>query len=514
MKVCVTGILLATTCALQVAGQHIILADDKAYTKLKLKDESGPDCGVQLVFDSGGPNIIARTDLLGSDVPSAYTSDEIQINETVWNKKQTEVAHDVFSVLDAPFGQYHLSKDTNYSWCIYISYFGDTYLVPGAKCHPHATYNADKRPCNTTCVTTELFSEESRLLEFDGTAVYVYDVDPPEETLSEIAIVLALIIFLSVWLGWMRNATTFIHGRMATGETLGDVWDVISGHSDLIADVLVLSISTMLLAVASKHPSLHSEELFQLMGTRIQTFLEVYGYGIFPIYGITALLGLLYSKHACTRPNDYSESSWFDFGMHSGIRYGVVVFVLVSAVVVALVVEAMRFVFHDDTDGTIVGAILSVFLVFILSSKNRIIHSTRPLADMLRIRYDGSILLLTRFTLEFLLLCTIHGNLPVVFSGVISSTYKNGLGFAISLALGFICGRDLIWVSKHMPLTAVLYFVSSLAYTTVVMVTPSFVAVDPLYHHEVHSFIVGLGTTFQMAAIGAAWTVSHVPKAK
>ena len=501
-------LLFALLCASD--GQPLILSTDKnVYCQLVFGAKDGPVVPFNLTY-SEGTSSVSYNSIVGTTLSSTNP-----VDVRLWNSEQTEIAHVSLLITGDEIGHLYL-KDSDFKWCMYINYFGSTRFVPGSACSQFATYGASGSVCDEECFTETAFGERIRVLEHSEGTTRVFEVDRATDTISESAIVFALILFLCVWLTWMKGSTDFIAHQLSVDNIeypFPIIWERIARHSNVIADVVILTLSTMLLAVSSKHPTIHSEELFRLYGEHSVIITQLYGYGMMSTFSLIGLLGVLYGIHAQGEANKQQNGQstdltarWFDFGF--SINNGVYVLLVLLVVLVATIVEIMRNLFNDRPEGIVLGVLVSVCLLVVVSSKRKIISLTEPYANRIRAHHDGAMLLLTRLLIEFLVLVTIHGNLPVVFDGIISSTYKNGIGFVIALAICFVTGRDCTWISLHWPVTAFLVSVATISYCVLLMLAPSLIATTSLFHHPSEAVILAIAICLQLAAGGSVWTLS------
>ena len=441
-----------------------------------------------------GVNTVPFRDVAGTDLGR-----ESPFQTRLFHRKQESLAIDAFSVDEMAYiGTFHL--ETEFPWCVYKNFYGVSEFIPGAECSSFATYNSDSASCNNTCIEHTLRSNDAAAIYWNGKHARKYNLSPPNETVSEMLIVTVLIAFLSVWLDWMRGATDYF---MQKSPDLSDAWVMLHSRSDIIADMVLLSLSTLVLSVASRHPTLHSEELFHLFGSSSQTLIEIFGYGMFPLFAGITLLGLLFAFRQNTPDTFDTVPPWFDFSIR--LRYGAVVLFFMAAVLVTVVVVVMRRLFNDTVSGTVVGAVLSAVFLIVVSSKRRILHFFTP---VLKRMSPILVLLAMRLAFETLLFVTLHANLPVVFQGEISVVYKNGIGFAIGLSLCFIAGRDTALIIRETGrgvYLAVLLLLGVVSYAVIIMIAPALSNVRSLYHHREETFLVGSAFALQLVAAGCVW---------
>lgn len=422
---------------------------ERGYVTLDINGPDGPKLPVELVFESCNSSGVAGEWLL-------------------WHSEQTELAIEEFEEGE---GKLCLNS-TTYDWCIYLNYFGSDKFVPGASCDTFITYGSEPGTLSLGTSGVPLAIESSG---------NVYKLLEPEETTTEIAIVFALILFLAVWLTLMKSANP---------------WEKVAIHSDIVADVVILTLTTMILAIAKRHPTVHSREVFAVIGDA-DLFIDIYGYGVFPFFGVLVGIGLLFGQGTL---DPVPKTPWF------GIRGGFLVYLVICGVAIAITVEVMLRVFEDNIAGTIIGSVFTGIFLAVLLSKKRIIYESRPYV-LRYARYAPAMLLLTRIALEFLVLSTIHANLPVVFSNLLSTTYKNGIGFSMGLVLSFVCGRDGIPASRDLPFCTTVICGLVCCYVVMIMLVPGLYATNPLRHHPSEATICGVALSIQLVGAGSVWAI-------
>jgi hypothetical protein len=408
----------------------------------------------------------------------------------------------------------------------YKNYRTDRYgsIQLGAKCQQRYVYGSTiERYTNLTTAESRatllgriIHSTNKTALEYDPAQPNVFLVHthlPEVDNISTDAIPIILALFFMSWLVWSQDITTIVHQSQ---PTLQPIWTLLCTHYGVfIIDALLLCVCTDILNVLRGFAVLRGGDAIQLVGIDWALRLLRYNWALLLVvfaFCIVCIMSYGFSRTLAfqqLQQRYQSPSSVQGLGtvILSGVGTGLVLFFLEdiqSAPLVILCVAGALFI-------SLVSLFKNNLLVWLYTSWNVSLH-----------QHEVQFLLMFRWMLEFIVLTTLHAALPTMLNDILTTTYRNGLGFFLGLAMCIFEGRDLTmalyhdWrattfsTPKRLGLAA-LYLLAAIAsgmYLVVFMLGPALIASIQLEQDPTTALYVASAFGVQAFAMGSLYA-SH-----
>ena len=405
----------------------------------------------------------------------------------------------------------------------YKNYRTDRYgsIQLGAKCQQRYVYGSTiERYTNLTTAESRteflgriIHSTNKTALEYDPATPDIFIVHthlPEVDNISTDVIPIILALFFMSWLVWSQDITATVHQSQ---PTLQPLWTLLcSQYGVFIIDALLLCVCTDILNVLRGFAVLRGGDAIQLVGIDWALRLLRYNWALLLVvfaFCVVCIMSYGFSRTLAfqqIQQHYQSPSSVQGLGtvILSGVGTGLVLFFLEDIQSAPLVILC------------VVGAL---FISLVSLFKNTILIWLYTAWNLSLQQHEIQLLLMFRWMLEFIILTTLHAALPTMLNDILTTTYRNGLGFFLGLAMCVFEGRDLTmalyhdWRATTFSTTkrlclATLYLLAAMAsgiYLVVFMLGPALIASIQLEQDPKPALYVASAFGAQAFAMGSLY---------
>lgn len=433
----------------------------------------------------------------------------------------------------------HFALDSNYAdmgilnmwnasvaYC-YKNYHTDHYgaIQLGAVCQERYVYGStSKRYADFSTVEDVAAMLLTITNSFNKTAIeydpihpmtfIVYSDMPEVDNISTSAIPILLLGFFMSWLVWSQDITLAIR---QPGATLQPIWNTLCNtYGVFIVDALLLCVCTDILNVIRGFAVLHGGDAIQLVGASTAVGLLRYAWAaVLVVYALCIV---------CIMAYGYSQTPIFQ---QQEQAYRITSAQSIGTIILTGVGTGLVLFFIDDIQSAplIMLCVTAALLIALVSLfKTTLLHWLYHLWTPHLQHHERQLLLTFRWMLEFIILSTLHASLPTTLNGVLTSTYRNGVGFFMGMAMGMFEGRDItlaMYFDSMVPTLsksrrAVLWIwylgmgLTSGVYIAVFMLGPAFIASVQLEHNAEVACYMAAAMCVQSFALGSVYAMQTI----
>ena len=276
----------------------------------------------------------------------------------------------------------------------------------------------------------------------------VYKDLPDMENISTITLPLILIVFFMVWLGWTKEISSGSKKRKTPQDTGHPTWETItSTYALAIVDIISICVTTVTLDMIHGFSVLRGGSAIQMIGEKNAKFvLELCWTGSFYVLTVLILFVLAFGATKSTQEENIPPTR----------RWFTVIQICIVIVGVGASYPLARYSEGITDTGWLIG--IPIFAFIILSCVvfyNKILRALKGndsrgfLFEIEEAIGEMPLLLTFRWSVEIIVLTTLHATLPTVLGSTITTVYRTGIGFAIGITLSVVTGRDIAWIFYH-----------------------------------------------------------------
>jgi hypothetical protein len=406
----------------------------------------------------------------------------------------------------------------------------DQHLAPiliGSPCQDHVVYRADKTIVTYPNVSalwtaTQLLvhGDEKLAMEYNPATplrLTTYRRSTDIDTVSSMTVPLVLVLFLTSWLGWTK-AISYHSMRKPGTPVPNGLWHTLcESYGVIVLDIVVLCVATYGLDVHRGFAILRGGEAMDLVGLHTADRLA---YGWVFVLGLlltSVVAGLVYGYQYTDNGQTILQSTDSPPPSLHQWLLGVLMLVVVGASSYAIVLLE-----NIHATWLIVIVITSSIVIMLLTLRYRQVYRWWDALVGLQqhTSYDTPYLLMLRWSVQTIVLTTLHATLPITLDEIRSTTYRNGVGFVLGCMISGTAGRDVVWLLQHehcqhrsRKLLALQYLVAAamvscmVGYISVFMVGPVFIGSRILAYHATSALLGAIAITTQALAGGIIYAV-------
>lgn len=371
-------------------------------------------------------------------------------------------------------------------------------------------------------------TEEKVAIEFDPARPFEFKVyyDLPDvDNISTITIPVILVIFFMAWLGWTHDISLI--AQRTTQESIEasrQVWQrLCDDYVVIIADMISLCVSAAVISVFNGFALLRGGDVIQLVGIDSARLILFMWVGLISVFAVNIFMvmafGYIDSETFKNKQDIKPWPTWKGFALVIG----------------SLIVGVLTyFVFYDlegiDRSWSILSGVVVSFVFAAWMSSHFFLRAITndDGVQLLRSLIVGNnkdrrhqVLLTYRILTEFVVLTTLHATLPTTLDDVVSTTYRNAVGFLMGVVISVICGRDFTWIllhdmtSKGMgPLQTVwrissvlVYLLGIMVYSSVFLAGPVFITATKLELEPTTALLISVSFVVQATCAGSIFAI-------
>lgn len=394
-------------------------------------------------------------------------------------------------------------------------------VLLGSTCAPHVTYKATQ----TTKTFSSAAARQTALLDYvHGTEKVALEVTTPLsftvytqstdiDTVSSMTIPLILIVFLTSWLGWTKAISYHSMRKPRVPEGL---WEALcASYGIIVLDITALCVATYGLDVRRGYAILRGGEAIDLVGF---TTAERLAYGW--VFVLGALLGIVFA--GLVYGYQYTEHGKTILqrervGSVTASQYLLAVLALLVVGTMSYAIVALE---NIHATWLVIMIVTSSVVAMLVTLRYATLYRwySRTFRLPTHVTFDTPYLLLLRWSVQTIVLTTLHATLPITLDTIRSTTYRNGIGFVLGCMISGTAGRDVVWLLQHEHCkqrrllwleysVAGLLFMATLGYVSVFMVGPVFMSSTLFVYRPTAALLGAIATSIQAFALGVIYAV-------
>lgn len=394
-------------------------------------------------------------------------------------------------------------------------------VLLGSTCAPHVTYKAVQQTQTFTTMAARqaallayVHGAEKVALEITTPLAFtVYTQSTDIDTISSMTIPLILIVFLTSWLGWTKAISYHSMRKPRVPEGL---WEALcASYGIIVLDITALCVATYGLDVRRGYAILRGGEAIDLVGF---TAAERLAYGwVFVLGALLAVVfvGLVYGYQYTEHGKTILERD--DTDSVSASQYLLAMLALLVVGTMSYAIVALE---NIHTTWLVILIVTSSVVAMLVTLRYATFYRwySRTVRLPAHITFDTPYLLLLRWSVQTIVLTTLHATLPITLDTIRSTTYRNGVGFVLGCMISGTAGRDVVWLLQHEHCKqrrllwleyslVLLFFVATLGYVNVFMVGPVFMSSTILAYRPTAALLGASATSIQAFALGVIYAV-------
>ena len=305
-------------------------------------------------------------------------------------------------------------------------------------------------------------------------------------------------------------------------------WDSVCKFSVIVVDIIVLVGSTTFLASIDKHPTLYHDYTVELVGeTFVTQYLLFWAYFFsiaWPLFIMALILyGSVIDEGFQDKTPSPEEISWFTWGKKSfkllSIGARIAIFILVVCIIEIFLGVFWILLAKKEAYGWIFMVSCPALLFF--GANLNVLRSAISPYYAHMYKYDTIVLLMVRWSVEIMILTSIHALMPESMNNQSLMNFDDGLSLALGATMTVVTGRDLTWLWHLLLLSDIsrwtlsLMGIFSVCMTAVIIIHASVFLVGNIYldtaslsHKPQQAISCSISTVVQLFSVGSIYA-SH-----